>query len=94
MSDAKRLWIGETVTATFTFTDPLTGAAVTPTGVTARARKPDGTTITPSASVAGNVATVSVPADLAGDWWLRCTATGPSASAEEVMFTVIATNVP
>jgi hypothetical protein len=94
MSAATRLWIGETVTVTFTFTDPVTGAAVTPTGVTARARKPDGTTTTPSASVAGNVATVSVPADQSGNWWLRCTATGPSPSAEEVMFAVIGTNVP
>lgn len=89
-----RFWIGETVRVTFTFTDPTTGLPVAPGGVVVRARKPDATTGTYSASVLANIATADIAADQAGDWWVRATATTPSASAVEITFSVLATRVP
>lgn len=89
-----RFWLGETVRTRFTFKDGETSAPVTPSGVVVRARKPDASTATYSATVTGNVAVADIPTDQAGEWWVRATATSPSAAAEEVTFTVKPTNVP
>ncbi len=88
-----RFWIGETVRARFVFTDPDTGGTVTPSGVVVRARKPNGMIVSYAASVSGNTAIADIPTDVAGDWWVRATATSPSPAAEEVMFTVVQTNI-
>jgi hypothetical protein len=82
------LWPGETARVRVTFSDEA-GEGVTVTGVTFTSRSPAGTTaaLTPQAESASTYY-VDVPVATAGDWAVRATCSGPTASAVEVSFTV------
>lgn len=84
---------GETARVRVTFADEA-GVGVTASGVAFSARSPSGA-VSSLAHVAESASTyyADVAANAAGDWAVRATCSGPTASAVEVSFTVVASVV-
>lgn len=95
MSARRRLSFvtGETARVRVTFADE-NGTGVTASGVAFTARSPSGA-VSSLAHVAesGSTYYADVAASAAGDWAVRATCSGPTASAVEVSFTVVASVV-
>ena len=84
-----RLWRGESLRIWVDFVDQLTGAAVPPTGVEFRVRRPDGAVLVfAAANVGGTGATrwIDLGLDQAGAWTARVTCAGPTEGVDERRF--------
>jgi hypothetical protein len=82
---------GDTLTLEITFTDGITGAAVSATGVTCSARavgSPSAVNITGIQSLGGGLFRVDWLPPSPGRWAVRWACTGPKAAAKEQRFSV------
>lgn len=81
--------IGDEVRLSVAFTDAA-GAAADPTTVTCTVRKPDGSTLTPTATSTGSTGAyrADIQPDQTGNWYYRFAGTGALVAAEEGQFYV------
>lgn len=79
--------IGDEVRLSVAFTD-ADGVAADPTTVTCTVRKPDGSTLTPSATGSSGSYHADIQPDQTGNWHYRFAGTGALVAAEEGQFYV------